>query len=478
MKLYNIKPSLIRMKILSTLGLLSLVILLDSCEKFLEIDVPKENLTSESIFTNDELASSAVAGMYSVMATGLGLSSISSICGLTADEFLNYNQNLTEFYENEITPINTFNNSNYSGRYNSIYSANSIIEGLAGSKGLTTAAVNQLKGEALFVRAFNYLYLVNLFGPVPLQLSTDYKINRTSGRASTTEVYSQIVKDLKEAEELLTDKYYTTERVRPNLAAVQALLARTYLYTKDWANAEKYATLVIDKSSIYSLTSLDNVFLKNSQEAIWQLFPTASSGNTAEGVFFIIISAPNNVSLATSFVTTAFESGDKRRNSWVGTYVPPSGPTYYYPNKYKLRAATPVNEYSMVLRLAEQYLIRAEARAMQENLPNAIKDIDAIRIRAGAVSNNTGANATNPFKTIGFSNPDISRDNLLLAIQKERRIELFSEWGHRWIDLKRTGQADNVLKQIKPKWQSTDVLYPIPYNETSRNPNVGQNLGY
>ena len=61
----------------------------------------------------------------------------------------------------------------------------------------------------------------------------------------------------------------------------------------------------------------------------------------------------------------------------------------------------------------------------------------------------------------------------------ERRVELFTEGGHRWLDLKRTNQADNVLSQIKSSWDVTDVLFPIPEDEIENNANLlPQNPGY
>src|SRR5690606_40581539 len=108
-------------------------------------------------------------------------------------------------------------------------------------------------------------------------------------------------------------------------------------------------------------------------------------------------------------------------------------------------------------RFAEQYLIRAEARAMQGKLSGAIADVDKIRQRAG-------------LELISDTNPAIDKEALLNIIFQERKLELFSEWGHRWFDLKRTGRASAVLSSIKPQWQDTDILYPVPEEERSKNP--------
>lgn len=119
-------------------------------------------------------------------------------------------------------------------------------------------------------------------------------------------------------------------------------------------------------------------------------------------------------------------------------------------------------EYSIIFRLSEQYLIRAEARAHLDNISGAQLDLNTIRNRAGLPN------------TLATSMSD-----LLNAIIQERQVELFAEQGHRWFDLKRTGNAGTVLSAIKPNWQATDVLLPIPETELEINPNLlPQNSGY
>lgn len=117
----------------------------------------------------------------------------------------------------------------------------------------------------------------------------------------------------------------------------------------------------------------------------------------------------------------------------------------------------------MVMRLAEQYLIRAEARIQQGKLDDGRNDLDAIRHRAGLPNLSTS----------------LTQPALLLAVEQERKVELFAEWGHRWFDLKRTKRADAVLGPIKgANWQSTDTLYPIPSDAIRTNANLTQNEGY
>ena len=224
---------------------------------------------------------------------------------------------------------------------------------------------------------------------------------------------------------------------------------------------------MIGNSNYRLLDDLNQVFLKNSEESIWQLMTvTSSSINTYEGNIFIPVS--NNWSrYVTSELLTAFEANDKRREHWIGTYTSTDGTNTitYYPFKYKISSGTTITEYSMVMRLAEQYLIRAEARAQQNKVTGANSaetDVNTIRGRAGL--NPTVAN---------------TKAAMLLAIEQERRVELFTEWGHRWLDLKRTNRANAVLGALSYKnWQSTDVLFPINTTEMDNNPNLTQNPGY
>lgn len=434
-----------------------------SCKKFLDIDPPKESLVGSEIFKNDDVATSAMTGVYqNMIANGYASGSttgITALTGFSADEFISHNSSLTEFYDNQLTPLNgTIANSLYYAPYRHIYAVNSILEGLSNANSVSTLVKAQLQGEALFVRAFIYFYLVNLFGEIPLHTTSDYRITQIAPKSSIANVYSQILKDLKQAELLLSDNYITIERVRPNKGAVLALLARVYLYTGDFVNAEKHASQVIDKAS-YKMVAVNEVFLKNSQEAIWQLMPNPNN-NTSEGLTFILAAAPTFATLRPNFVLNAFEANDSRKINWIGSYG-----THYFPFKYKVRSSATVTEYSMVMRLAEQYLIRAEARAAQDNISGAIEDVDVIRGRAN-------------LPLLKNSNPNIGKVELSTIIQKERRVELFAEWGHRWLDLKRTGQASAVLAPLKPQWQNTDRFYPIPQTEIDRNPNVTQTEGY
>ncbi|HEX9827425.1 MAG TPA: RagB/SusD family nutrient uptake outer membrane protein [Flavobacteriaceae bacterium] len=455
---------------LAIMGTVVLVsVLFTSCEDFVDIEPPSTEIVGASVYSNNTTAEAALMGIYSDLIDrqmGIANGGPTLYGGLSADEFINFDNNALPFFENALIANNNTITSLWSEAYQRIHAANSVIEGLENSSNVSTDAKSQLKGEALFIRAFIHFYLVNFWGDIPYITTTDFQTNTNAPRTSITDVYQNIVSDLTEAKTLLANDYNFAngERGRVNSWAATALLSRVYLYMGDSENAETQATTVINNSSLYNLESdLNNVFLANSSEAIWQLAPIGPNLNTIEGYLFIPESAPptlpSRIALS-DYLLNDFESTDNRKSDWVES-ITVGTDTYYYPYKYKVRIGPPITEYYMVLRLAEQYLIRAEARALQSNIAGAQSDLNTIRNRAGLP--NTTAN---------------DQSSLLLAIEHERRIEFFAEFGHRWLDLKRTNRADAILAPIKADWQSTDALYPIPEIQITNNPNTTQNEGY
>lgn len=436
-----------------------------SCDEFVEIDPPRTDLVRATVFTSDETAEAAVADIYYTMKTsGFAAGSRSSISvfgSISSDDLIFYGRNSVleykQFNDNTLQVNNLLIANLWSGIYNIIYKCNAVIEGLMASSTVTENKKNGIVGEAKFIRAFCHFHLLNLWGDVPLIVSTDYKTNNLMLRTPRDQVYQQIIMDLKDSQSLLTNDYSISknERVRANKAAATALLARVYLYNQDWSNAEIEATTIINDSSQFSLEQdLTIVFRTTSHEAIFQLWSEQYPNEYA--TFLIHPSIGPLLGALNPQLVDNFEVGDQRKIAWV-TSVAYGGTNYLGSNKYK-SFAIPPDDYSTVLRLAEQYLIRAEARVQLNNLPEAIADINVIRNRAGLVN------------TISTTQADLLND-----VMRERRLELFAEWGHRWFDLKRTGQADVVLGLAKPEWNTEDVLYPIPEIQLISNPGMTQN---
>jgi hypothetical protein len=438
-----------------------------SCKKFVQIGPPDTEVTAATVFADDNSASTAAISVYAQMGVSyldIASGGMTLYPALSADELITTTSNteLLSFQNNAVLADNgqAIYGHFWKAAYQDIYYANAVLEGVTNSKTITENTLSQLTGEMLVIRSLNYFCLVNLFGNVPLELSTDYRANSVMPRTPVSDIYKQLTSDLLKAEDLLKEDYPAALKTRANKWTAAALLARIYLYQQDWANAEAQALAVINSNAYTLEPNLDNVFSKSSGETIWQLGNDIS--NTVEAMIFIPYS-PSDVPdyVITPFLVSAFESGDQRMSKWMGADTVDSR-VYNYPYKYKDNNYEPVTEFYVVLRLAEQYLILAEARAEQDNTAGAIEDLNIIRSRAGLA----GTTA-------------IGKAGVLSAIAHERQVELFCEWGHRWCDLKRTGKADGVLGIEKaPNWQPTDALYPLPAIELRNNPFLVQNPGY
>jgi hypothetical protein len=466
--------------------------LLNGCKKQIEVDAPYTSTNAGNVFNDDATAKSALTGIYAQMgnsSTFSGSRSIGLYAGLSADELTLYSgvtdSKLIAYYTNSLASNGSldYGTDAWKSLYPYLYTCNAAIYGLTASNSLTPSVRQQLLGEAKFLRAFFNFYLVNLYGDIALQLTTDYKVNALLSRSPKSQVYQQIEKDLNDAHDLLSidyldgnmNKYSASfERLRPTKWAAAALLARAYLYdgNNNYVNSESLATEVINNVTVYSLDSLNGVFLKNDKEAIWQLQPVNSGRNTEDATTFILTStgptttADRPVYLSDTLLKS-FEPNDQRKIKWINS-VTSGGVKYYYPFKYK-NNGTSVTEYLMVLRLGEQFLIRAEARALLDNTSGALSDLNVIRNRAG-LPNYLGAT---------------DKNSMLAAIRHERQVELFTEWGHRWMDLIRTSNVDAVMSGIISiktggvvQWNTYRQLYPIPFSDIQNDIHLIQNDGY
>ncbi|WP_256867440.1 RagB/SusD family nutrient uptake outer membrane protein [Winogradskyella forsetii] len=440
------------------------------CDDYLEVEFPDDKIDQSVVFLDEGYANAAIGSLYAslrddVLLTG-SINGTSVLNGLYSDEldyYSNTGSNLEAFYNHQIIADNSIVANIWSSSYNLIFNCNSAIEGLNASANLPQDLKDQLLGEALFIRALTHFYLVNLFGDVPYVKSTDYILNETVNRMNTGDVYNLITEDLLTAKSLLPTTYFTNDRIRANSYVVSALLSRVYLYTEQWDKARLESSLIIDASSLYVLeNNLFNVFLNESMSTIFQLKPKNEGDNTIEASSFIFLTGPPSLIALSSELVGAFEPNDLRRTQWIDE-VTDGTSVWYAPYKYKFQENTGVSmEYSIVFRLAEQYLIRAEARARLGQINASAADINVIRTRAG-LSDTEASSAV----------------ELINAIIHERQVEFFTEHGHRWFDLKRLDRAEAILEPLKVNWQITDLLMPIPEGELLLNPNLApQNDGY
>ncbi|MVT09662.1 RagB/SusD family nutrient uptake outer membrane protein [Chitinophaga tropicalis] len=461
--------------------------MIQSCYKLVEVDPPINAVVSNEIFGDNLSASSVVTGIYTDMSQGIfaGRNSLTTIFSVSADELTSVakpDDFLSIAFTNSLT---TSDGGIWPNLFDFIFRINAAIEGIQGSKSLSSRTASQLLGECKFLRAYMYFYLVNTYGDVPLLTSTDLKYNFTAPRVDKKLVFENIISDLKESQLLLDESYLTanllnttSDRVRPNKACATALLARTYLYMKNYAEAITAASMVIE-NPLYKIEGLDSVFLRESKEAIWQLQPVQASSNTLEAQVFVLYSndglpAGPNDEVRPLYISkslyNSFPDEDKRKTKWIDS-VTVDNRVYPFPYKYKIwMLGEPVIEYLTMLRLAELYLIRAEAKAnlgILEGGASAGYDINVIRRRAGL--------------------PDFlstNRGDVIEEVLTQRRLELFTEFGHRWFDLKRTERIDDVMGTAAVEkggtWAPYKSLFPIPISDITRNPSLRghQNPGY
>ncbi|MCD8742177.1 RagB/SusD family nutrient uptake outer membrane protein [Mucilaginibacter roseus] len=462
----NIKTSII-------VALLSLT----SCQKVLDIDAPVNERPSGVVFSSDENAKAALSGAYSRLgATQTYGTNLTLITGLAADE-LTTSSPAVRFVQLQNNTYDAINNGYirdaWDESYSSLYRFNAIIAGLSGANGVTPATAQQMLGEAKAMRAYILMHLVELYGDVPLILTTNVQETANLPRTPAAQVWQQIITDLTEAKAALADAYVTNngsaQRMQVNKSGAAALLAKAYLATGQYELAVSNASEVIGNTTLYGLlpgTQLGDIFLANSREAILQ-FGSAfdeTTGYAGEGGLFI----PSSFTFAMNFsladgLLNAFEDNDRRRTAWVRSYtlnnVTTNQPFKYQNVDQDASTASGRVESTMAIRLAEIYLVRAEANARLSNAGQTVADLNALRTRAGL-------------------NPLPTTVNLLNAVAQERRVEMFCERGDRWFTLKRTGTVNQVIGALKPTWKNTAQVFPLPQSAIDANPNLVQNPGY
>ena len=443
------------------LGMMLMVMQIWSCKKFVTLPLPNSQVPAEVVFSDTTSLNAGLNGVYDGLASSTDAAINAFIQpSLFADELVSTLTSNTAAQKNTYTPNDDYRF--FTAYYIVIYRANAILAGIDNATNIPPAIRSRTKGECLFLRAFAYFQLTNFYGGVPLYTGTDIQANAYLASSAATAVYQQIIADLNTAIPLLSDNYAAGVRTRANKETANALLARAYLYTKDYANAITAASAVIN-SGLYKLNAnINNVFLSTSTETIFQLW-------NQNGVAFASTYVTTHPSTAFNYtvqpgLANSFEAGDARKSAWIKAGSGAQAANYY-PYKWKAKAPVAAGsaEYPIQFRLAEMYLIRAEARAQTSDVTNGLADIYVIRNRAGL---------TAPLTTV------TTTAQLLSTVASERRKELCFEGGQRWFDLNRTGQTVSVLAPLKPGFDAHVTVLPIPLTQINFNPNLQQNPGY
>lgn len=357
-----------------------------------------------------------------------------------------------EVDNNAILPENGSVSGIWSIIYDGINVANNVITKVPEMDDMTTAEKNTALAELYFIRALNHFNLLNYFGDIPLKLDPTRGVNGLNvPRDPEANVYTQIIQDLVFAAQHLP---VSGDKTRASKYAATALLARVYLYQGDYAQASAKAKEVIDHGTYTLMDNYSGIFAGDgASETIFEVFFSETERNRiAEYNFPHSLNGRREVGPSESLLA-AYESGDSRYAASIAFEGSEA-----YAIKYDDLSLGADN--FIVLRLAEMYLIRAEAETELNGEPVLIqRDINAIRERAGLAGTN-----------------ETSYDQLRNMIENERRVEFAFE-GHRWFDLVRTGRAIEVLPNVA---NPNQTLFPIPTDEiqTNTDPGMTQNPGY
>jgi hypothetical protein len=444
----------------------TILLLFTSCKKFLETQ-PQLQVDQSQAIINAGSAATAVNGLFNLLASnsyyGSNFQALSYLSGGDI-QWSGSQGDPSEITKHLTSATNGYVQSAWTSIYRTISQANYIIAYVPKVTDplLTTAIRNQYMGEAYFIRALAYFDLARGWGGVQLVLTPTTVSSDNTGipRSSLTDTYAQVLKDLNAAETLVPTG---VNRNRVTLRTVQALKARFYLYQKQWALAEQFATRVISDNTNYSLVAPYSAFFANNavatSESVFELAYTVSNTNGHSNWWLPPALggrrewSPNDALVA--LLNNPAIGGN--RSALIAQTAPP-GNLWYGKLYYRNPLGT---DPAYVIRISELYLIRSEARAQQGNLTganSAQSDLNSVRARAG-VAASTAATL-----------PDI-----LLALEKERQVEFPFE-ADRWFNLVRTDRAQTVLS-LSDKHL---YLFPIPYNETLVDPQLSgnRNPGY
>ena len=342
---------------------------LPSCSKFLEIQ-PKDSVADDQTIFDKASSQTAVRGIYRGLAAdgyyGVSFPSIGYLSGDNV-QWTGSQSIVQQFIDHNVRPENATVSTVWTALYNVINRTNNAIAGIPAVNDVTfsTADKNQLIGEAYFVRALAYFDLARTWGGVQIVTTPTRSATDKNGiaRSTAAQTYAQVLSDLNAAEPLLTSPT-TPNPVRANKQTVWALKSRYYLYQQDWANAESFATQVINTTNNYALLKPYSSWFANNavgtRESVLELSYSTTYTNGHRGQWQPPANggtrqwAPNAALVA--LLNNPLIGGT--RNALIAQTTQ----GLWYGNLYY---RSPATDPAYVIRIAEVYLNRAEARARQ-----------------------------------------------------------------------------------------------------------------
>ena len=451
----NVNP-LTRLEIMRLRFLMpaALLIAAAGCDSTLTTQ-PADRVPAEQVIVDASSARAALVGAYDALQSldyyGLGIEMLGDLSADNADHVGTF-QYLGQVDRNQLQADNTAVTDTWIAIYDAIARVNLILQKVPNVPGITDAERDQILGEAHFLRALHYHNLVKLWGDVPMPLEP---LNSPTEAAAMTrtpkaDVYTQILQDLAQAEQLMA----TPKQARQaSLGAVRALRSRVLLYKEDWQGTLDAANSVGAMGYVLA-QNFGDLFTDegtDTPEDIFRVSFTAVEFN--EMGYYYLFDGRWEIA-PTADLYSAYSASDLRRDLTVG-----EDDGDYEGTKFPTTIGA---EDLHVIRYAEVILNKAEALARLGRLAEAVTEYNAIRVRAGLLPHVLGTDVT-------------SQTDVLNEIWNERRLELALE-GDRWPDLVRTGRAMEVLG-LSPD-RAFQQLYPIPARELIVSTGLTQNPGY
>lgn len=422
--------------------------ILGSCN-ILDVE-PSDMVEQDDVFNSESGVKSAIVGCYNTLqSTGAYGRDIIGISDLLAEnlEETGTTQEYAQFQIHNVLADNALIEGVWAAGYSGINECNMVLSKLSESDLSNKASY---EAHARFIRAIHYYNLVRFFGDLPLKTTPTLNAeNLDIPRSPVNDVYELIIDDLNFASnQLPIEPLFMGAATK---GSAQAALASVYLTIKDYSNAQIMASQVIDGENYELVSDFTGLYpAEHNTESIFEI-EFNDIDNTTMAQYFLLteVGGRHEWTPSTSLISS-YSANDNRKSLIVQ-----SG-TDIYGNKYNEISSRSDNVY--VFRLAEMYLIRAEANARLNNDAELIRqDVNKIRDRAGLDTLTT-----------------LNYQELLADILIERKLEFAFEGKH-WFDLIRTDSALTVIEDINNRNQ---YLMPIPISEMQTNKNMTQNQGY
>jgi hypothetical protein len=437
-----------------------------ACDGILQTE-PVTSLPQDQMIQDAATATASLNGAYDALQSGSYYGLSAQLVGdLAADNAVwsGTFQYLGEMQTNRMQADNAEVTAYWTAIYSSVNRANLLIDAVPRVSTIPDATRADVMGQAYFIRALGFHNLVKYWGavPIPTKVTTGPDESKAYVRTPVNDVYTQVLKDLDSAQTLTRN---TTNTRYATPTAARALRARVLFYRAGLAgnaNSQADYQAALDAAN-QVLAGRDTLVVPYAD-----LF-SALGSNTTEDIFRVAFNATETNGLSNYYLSVgraevapssgldaAYTAGDIRKT----VSVRPSGVASRPLNGTKW-SARPGTEHIHVIRLAEVVLIKAEALARLNRLPEAVAQYNKVRLRAGLASHTLGTQVT-------------SQADVINQIELERRLELALE-GDRWSDLIRLGRAVQV-KGIQDR--PGQLLFPIPIRDVRVSPQLTQNPGY